>query len=318
MPCVLLQRKRAYAAHLSRWISTDPTWLADGVNLYAYVNGNPVSGVDPSGTTTEEKVDEGKVFPTFEEVEIKGEGGSTYLSGDETDQLTKNSTFEERQAFANRQGYQIIDPNPEDEWWYDDGDHCQWMLSEQGKLILLQEETRDSNNILLKNKENISDFQKNTGIDYDTYVKVSSGAMQVGLATGEKVYGNVVENINKLETIALDNPRLNQETTKNVQQAFVEHSNAAKATARFMNRANIFLSVGLGVIEAGEYAYQGKMWHSVFSAIMTMGSVIIGGAVLSSTALSLSAVILASVGLVAVFSFVQIAVETFFDYMEIK
>ena len=44
--------QRYYAAHISRWVSTDPTWLADGINLYAYVNGNPVSGVDPSGTQT--------------------------------------------------------------------------------------------------------------------------------------------------------------------------------------------------------------------------------------------------------------------------
>ncbi|SHH78183.1 RHS repeat-associated core domain-containing protein [Fibrobacter sp. UWCM] len=45
--------QRYYAAHVSRWVSTDPTWLEDGINLYAYVNGNPVSGVDPSGTQTE-------------------------------------------------------------------------------------------------------------------------------------------------------------------------------------------------------------------------------------------------------------------------
>ena len=44
--------QRYYAAHISRWVSTDPTWLEDGINLYAYVNGNPVSGVDPSGTQT--------------------------------------------------------------------------------------------------------------------------------------------------------------------------------------------------------------------------------------------------------------------------
>ena len=48
--------QRYYAAHISRWVSTDPTWLADGINLYAYVNGNPVSGVDPSGTQTEDDV----------------------------------------------------------------------------------------------------------------------------------------------------------------------------------------------------------------------------------------------------------------------
>ncbi len=45
--------QRYYAAHISRWVSTDPTWLEDGVNLYAYVHGNPVSGVDPSGMGTE-------------------------------------------------------------------------------------------------------------------------------------------------------------------------------------------------------------------------------------------------------------------------
>jgi RHS repeat-associated protein len=67
---------RYYACWLGRWTAADPIGLVDGVNIYAYVNGNPVSGVDPSGTTTEEKVDEGKVFPTFEEVEIKGEGGA--------------------------------------------------------------------------------------------------------------------------------------------------------------------------------------------------------------------------------------------------
>jgi RHS repeat-associated protein len=45
--------QRYYAAHISRWVSTDPTWLEDGINLYAYVHGNPLSGVDPSGMGTE-------------------------------------------------------------------------------------------------------------------------------------------------------------------------------------------------------------------------------------------------------------------------
>ena len=72
---------RYYACWLGRWTAADPIGVGDGVNLYMYVNGNPVSGVDPSGTTTEEKVDEGKVFPTFEEVEIKGEGGDIVKLG---------------------------------------------------------------------------------------------------------------------------------------------------------------------------------------------------------------------------------------------
>jgi RHS repeat-associated protein len=41
---------RYYAPWLARWISCDPAGLADGVNLYSYVNGNPLRLSDPSGT----------------------------------------------------------------------------------------------------------------------------------------------------------------------------------------------------------------------------------------------------------------------------
>jgi RHS repeat-associated protein len=41
---------RYYAPWLGRWTSCDPAGLADGVNLYAYVHGSPVTAVDPSGT----------------------------------------------------------------------------------------------------------------------------------------------------------------------------------------------------------------------------------------------------------------------------
>lgn len=40
---------RYYAAWLGRWISADPVGIADGVNLYQYVAGNPVRLVDRSG-----------------------------------------------------------------------------------------------------------------------------------------------------------------------------------------------------------------------------------------------------------------------------
>ena len=66
--------KRYYAAHIARWTSTDPAWLVDGINLYAYVNGNPVSGVDPSGTQTDD-TDLG----VLDEVEIKREGKTTVI-----------------------------------------------------------------------------------------------------------------------------------------------------------------------------------------------------------------------------------------------
>ncbi|WP_204043226.1 SpvB/TcaC N-terminal domain-containing protein [Acrocarpospora phusangensis] len=40
---------RYYAPWLGRWISADPSGLVDGVNVYAYANGNPIRFNDPSG-----------------------------------------------------------------------------------------------------------------------------------------------------------------------------------------------------------------------------------------------------------------------------
>ena len=44
-----LAHYRAYSAQYGRWISRDPIFEAGGVNLYAYVGGNPVSYIDPIG-----------------------------------------------------------------------------------------------------------------------------------------------------------------------------------------------------------------------------------------------------------------------------
>jgi RHS repeat-associated protein len=40
---------RYYAPWLGKWINCDPMGLFDGSNLYAYVSGNPVSKIDPTG-----------------------------------------------------------------------------------------------------------------------------------------------------------------------------------------------------------------------------------------------------------------------------
>lgn len=40
---------RDYAPDLGRYIEPDPTGLVAGMNMYAYVNGNPLIGFDPYG-----------------------------------------------------------------------------------------------------------------------------------------------------------------------------------------------------------------------------------------------------------------------------
>jgi RHS repeat-associated protein len=46
---------RYYAPWLGRWAACDPKGIADGLNLYAYVRGNPVRRNDPTGTETSDR-----------------------------------------------------------------------------------------------------------------------------------------------------------------------------------------------------------------------------------------------------------------------
>jgi RHS repeat-associated protein len=52
---------RYYVPEIGRWLSSDPTGVADGQNLYLYVRGNPISSVDTNGTAEANKVKEPSV-----------------------------------------------------------------------------------------------------------------------------------------------------------------------------------------------------------------------------------------------------------------
>ena len=71
-------RQRYYSATLGRFISTDPLDYVDGMNLYAYVGGSPVNGIDPLGQSKIELTDSGRVLA---EMEVNGSVSMVDIGG---------------------------------------------------------------------------------------------------------------------------------------------------------------------------------------------------------------------------------------------
>ena len=66
---------RHYAAWLGRWTAADPLGNVDGLNLFAYVGGNPLTSVDSTGT-------QGTPAPQSEVIGQTAEGGFIMSNGE--------------------------------------------------------------------------------------------------------------------------------------------------------------------------------------------------------------------------------------------
>ncbi|MBO9502480.1 RHS repeat-associated core domain-containing protein [Brevundimonas sp. A19_0] len=75
-PNLYYYRARAYAPELGRFLQPDPIGYAGGSNLYAYVGGDPVNLVDPTGLT-------GRHFDVFECLRRGGVPNETRVEGED-------------------------------------------------------------------------------------------------------------------------------------------------------------------------------------------------------------------------------------------
>ncbi|GIX17126.1 MAG: hypothetical protein KatS3mg119_1312 [Rhodothalassiaceae bacterium] len=70
---LLHMRARVYATELARFLEPDPIGFASGqLNLYAYVGGDPINGVDPSGLMEEDDDDSGDDDGVIENIVTTG------------------------------------------------------------------------------------------------------------------------------------------------------------------------------------------------------------------------------------------------------
>jgi RHS repeat-associated protein len=277
---------RYYACWIERWTAADPVGLVDGLNLYMYCRGSPIKLVDPEGTLA---IDENGTG-LYDTVEVKGEmtvengtglydtvevkGDTTeiiYLPGSNDYKLNHESTPEELEAFANFHGYTIDDPNPKEQFW----NGSNWQLSSEGRLVKLEDGEHSQCLLSIEEKyenqegEVDSKFQK-----IKKGVEIAAFGTGVALSATEAAYWQSAKHIGKIGELSTANPNLTAEATCNAQKSIQSFSNAAETSAKFLKKANIALSAGIGLLDVAYNVWQDKYARAATSAAITAVSIV--------------------------------------------
>ena len=154
---------RYYAPWLGRWLKPDPAGTVDGLNLYGFVGGNPITFTDSNGLErrgTEERLDEFLAQPSPEEVAleqlfddnlvdylktvqhvlIEGNNGAPdrYVTHDGTNLITEGITFEKLGAAQGKVAAHVLR----------NGESTGWVL------LVANAEVNGLNNGAIKNEAN--------------------------------------------------------------------------------------------------------------------------------------------------------------------